>query len=119
VIWIQALSVLTWLAASGSSAGAADETREGILVPAACTSSHETKSAAEEHTTKCALERECVAAGYGLYLDGKFLAFDDAGDKTALKYFQETKKADQHLVRVTGDFSGKEIRVTNLEAASR
>jgi hypothetical protein len=118
VSWIHALSLLTWLATPGTPAAAGNETREGIVLPVACTSSRETKTAAEGHTKKCALERECVAAGYGLYADGKFLEFDDAGDKTALKYFQDSKKSDQHLVRVTGDFSGKEIRVTTLEPVS-
>jgi hypothetical protein len=108
-----------WLATPGRAAATANETREGIVLPVACTSSRETKTAAESHTTTCALEQQCVAAGYGLYVDGKLLEFDEAGDKTALKYFQETKKSDQHLVRVTGDFSGKEVRVTTLEPVSR
>jgi hypothetical protein len=118
MIWIQAMSILTWLSTAGIPA-AAEETREGYVLPAACTSSRESKSAAEGHTTKCALETECIAKGYGLFVDGKFLPFDDAGDKTALKYFQETKQPDRHLVRVTGDFSGDEVRVTTLESLSQ
>jgi hypothetical protein len=119
VSWIHALSIWAWLATPGTAAATEIETREGIVLPVACTSSRETKSAAEDHTAGCALEPQCVAAGYGLYIDGNFLEFDEAGDKAALKYFQETKKSDQHLVRVTGDFRGKEVKVTTLEAVSQ
>jgi hypothetical protein len=110
--------MLTWLVTGVAPAFAGEETREGYVLPAACTSSRESTTAAEGHTTKCALEKECVAKGYGLYVDGKFFEFDEAGDQTALKYFQETKKTDTHRVRVTGDFSGQEVQVTKLESVS-
>jgi hypothetical protein len=119
MIWIHAMAMLTWLPTAGIPAAAGGETREGVVLPAACTSARESRSAAEGHTTKCALEADCVAKGYGLFVDGKFLHFDDAGDKTALKYFQESKQTDRHLVRVTGDFSGDEVRVTTLESISQ
>ena len=117
--WIQAVSILTWLAAAGIAAAPGAETREGYVLPVGCKSSRETKSAAEAHTTKCALELECVVTGYGLFVDGKFFEFDDEGDQTALKYFRETKKSGDHLVSVAGDFSGAEVRVTSLEPVSR
>jgi hypothetical protein len=60
-----------------------------------------------------------VVTGYGLLADGKFFEFDDEGNQTALKYFRETKKSGDHLVSVTGDFSGAEVRVTSLEPVSR
>jgi hypothetical protein len=119
MIWIQAVSIWSWLAAAGVAPAPGEETREGTVLPVGCRSSRETKSAAEAHTTKCALELECVVTGYGLLVDGKFFEFDDEGNQTALKYFRETKKSEDHLVSVTGDFSGAEVRVKSLEPVSR
>ena len=117
--WLQAVSMLMWLAVPGSPAAPEAETREGHVLPVGCKSSRETKSAAEAHTTKCALELECVVTGYGLLVEGKFFEFDDEGDQKALKYFRETKKSKDHLVSVTGDFSGAEVQVNSLEAVSK
>ena len=116
--WIQAMSMWTWLATAGTQAAPEAEAREGYVLPVGCKSSRETKSAAEAHTTKCALELECVVTGYGLLVGGKFFEFDDEGNQTALKYFRETQKTEDHLVKVTGDFSGEEVRVKSLESVS-
>lgn len=93
------------------------ETREGYVMPTAC-QSREAEGGPEAHTTKCALELQCVVTGYGLLIDGKFFELDDEGDQLALKYFQETKKEDHHLVKVVGDFSGEEVHVESLEPVS-
>ena len=117
--FMQAMSIVTWLATAGSPAAPGTETREGYVLPAGCTSSRETTKAAHDHTTKCALELECVVTGYGLLADGKFFEFDDEGDQKALKYFRETTKADDHLVKVTGDFTGDEVHVTSFDPVPR
>lgn len=111
MIWVSLLGVALSLAAPGG------ETREGYVMPTAC-KSRKAESGPEAHTTKCALELECVVTGYGLWIDGDFFEFDDEGDQVALKYFRETAKSDHHRVKVVGDFSGAEVRVKELEPAA-
>jgi hypothetical protein len=86
-------------------------------MPTACRS-REAKGGPELHTTKCALELECVVTGYGLWVAGDFFELDDEGDQLALKYFRGTTKSDHHLVKVAGDFSGAEVHVQTLEPVS-
>jgi len=111
VSFLQTMNMVTWLVTAGSPAAPGTETREGYVLPAGCTSSRESTKAAHDHTTKCALELECVVTGYGLLADGKFFEFDDEGDQKALKYFRQTVKTEDHLVKVTGDFTGEEVVV--------
>ncbi len=114
--WIQAMGIV-WIVTAGAPAAAEAETREGYVMPTGC-KSREAKGGPEAHTTKCALELECVVTGYGLSVEGDFFEFDDKGDQIALKYFRETTKADHHLVKVMGDFSGAEVQVQTLEPVS-
>lgn len=114
---VQTIALVAYLATSGAAAGPEAETREGYVMPTGC-KSREAKGGPEAHTTKCALELECVVTGYGLWVEGDFLEFDDEGDQLALKYFRATTKSDRHLVKVVGDFSGPEVGVTSLESVS-
>lgn len=118
MVGIQAIGLVAWLATAGATAAPEAQAREGYVMPTACRS-REAKGGPESHTTKCALELECVVTGYGLWVEGEFFEFDDDGDQTALKYFRATTKSDHHLVRVMGDFSGAEVQVTTLEPVSR
>ncbi len=114
---VQALTLVASLATTGAASVPEDGVHEGYVMPAGCKPPE--KGGPAVHTTKCALELECVVTGYGLWVDGKFFEFDDEGDQLALKYFRETTKADQHLVKVVGDFSGEEVHVTTLDPVSR
>ncbi len=116
MVVVQALTLVASLATAGAAAVPEDGVREGYVMPAGCKSRE--KEGPEVHTTKCALELECVVTGYGLWVEGNFFEFDDEGDQLALKYFRETTKSDQHLVKVVGDFSGEEVHVTTLDPVS-
>jgi hypothetical protein len=88
------------------------ENKEGYVMPFACSARE--GSGPETHTTACALEKECVASGFGLLVDGRFLAFDDAGDAIAKRYFETTTRKDGHWVTVAGDFGGDEVHVVSI-----
>ncbi len=92
----------------------ASETRVGYLMPEACKSRRE--SSPEEHTTRCALEPECIASGFGLLVDAQFFRFDAKGQEMAKSYFETTKKVDEHKVEVVGDVVGEELRRRDDEA---
>lgn len=116
-LFLALLGTFTAFGALGLAATIETETREGYVMPTAC-KSREAEGGPETHTTRCALEPDCVATGFGLWVDGAFLEFDDEGDEVALEYFHQTTKSDHHLVTVTGDFSGAEVHVEALEPAS-
>lgn len=99
----------------GSLVGGGDsETRVGYVMPTACKSRED--GGPKEHTTECALEPDCVASGFGLWIaEDEFLEFDARGDDLALRYFKETKKIDNHRVEVAGDFSGTEVKVKEIK----
>ena len=93
------------------------ETREGYLMPKAC-AARGGVAEAESHTTECALKEGCVSSGFGIFVNDDFLEFDDNGDRLAKDYYLATDKVDHHVVQVTGDFSGAEVKVESLAAAA-
>ena len=69
---------------------------------------------AMKHTKDCALEDMCKEDGYGIVSNGKFIKFDENGDKLALAYFDKSKKENDFLVDVNGSMDGDIIRVASI-----
>jgi hypothetical protein len=69
---------------------------------------------AMKHTKECALEDMCKEDGYGLILNGKFIKFDEKGDKLALAYFEQSKKEKNFLVDVSGSMDGDVMKVESI-----
>ena len=70
---------------------------------------------AAKHTKECALEEACAASGYGLlYGDGKWIKFDEAGDKLAMAMFEKSKKDKDFMADVTGEMKGDTFIVASL-----
>lgn len=104
------------LAASGFAEERA--TVQGFLVDRMCASQHasEGEKFGAMHKRDCALMPDCVKSGYGvLTSDGKFLTFDEAGNKKALAAVKATKKQDDLRVEVTGTPNGDTIKVASLQ----
>ncbi len=74
-------------------------------------------SKAMKHTVSCALEESCMESGYGLLLDGKYIKFDEAGDKMAVDYLKNTKVKENILVEVSGSQDGETIKVKSIGEA--
>lgn len=94
------------------------ETRtiSGYLIDKSCSAETVGKAALAKHGKACALMGECRKSGYGVVTDdGKFIAFDAAGNKRALAVFQTSKKEMDYKVTVTGDQQGEVIKVTSLK----
>ena len=91
---------------------------EGVLMDKACSMSaaKEGQKFAMSHDTKCALAPDCAKSGYGVFTsDGKFMAFDAAGNAKAAAALKATKKADNLMVTVNGDVAGDTITVASLK----
>jgi L-fucose isomerase-like protein len=65
------------------------------------------------HPVSCALENE--ESGYGIIVDGKFLRFDDHGNRQARLLLKATQKGSNLKVRVGGHFEGELIKVSEME----
>jgi hypothetical protein len=92
------------------AAALAEEWKGAAFIDAGC--SGKMKADTDKHTTDCALK--CADTGFGLVLDGKFVKFDDAGNKQALAELKKTKKKDHLRATVTGTRTGDEIKVQKV-----
>lgn len=91
---------------------------EGILLDKKCSAKimKEGQEAAQAHTRQCALMPDCAKSGYGvLTADGKFISFDEAGNKKAIQALKASKKKDNLKATVTGEQSGETIKVASIK----
>ncbi len=64
---------------------------------------------------ECSLLKHYVRDGYGILTDDhRFLNFDDAGNKMALRLLKNTPDKDNLKVVVSGDIDGDTIKVTDM-----
>ncbi len=70
---------------------------------------------AMKHSKDCALEDMCSEGGYGILSNGKFIKFDDNGDKLATAYFNKSGKDQDFLVDVEGTMDGETFKVVNIK----
>jgi hypothetical protein len=91
---------------------------DGILIDKMCSAKalKGGQAAATKHDRDCATAAACEKSGYGVYTaEGKWLAFDDAGNKRAIAALKASKKTDDLRVTVTGDVDGDSIKVATLK----
>jgi hypothetical protein len=70
---------------------------------------------AAKHSKECALEEACAASGYGMFYDGgKWVKFDENGDKLAKAMFEHSKKENDFMADVVGEMKGEKLVVTSL-----
>jgi hypothetical protein len=72
---------------------------------------------AMKHSKDCALEDACKESGYGILSMGKFVKFDEKGDKLAADYFNGTKKEKEFFVDVKGTMDGDMMKVESIKDA--
>jgi hypothetical protein len=67
----------------------------------------------DEHPRSCAIQ--CSKGGYGVITaDGKFLKFDEAGNKKALDALKKSDKKDHLRATVEGTLNGDVITVASI-----
>ncbi len=100
------------------------KTVTGYLVDKMCGSGIVKKGPAEamlkaaKHTRECALEPGCAESGYGVVTDGKFVKFDENGDKKAKELLTKSTLKDHILVEVSGNMQGDVLTVGALKETS-
>ena len=70
-----------------------------------------------KHSKACALDEDCAASGFGIIMDGKYVKFDEAGDKIAADYLNKSDKKSNFLVEVSGSKDGDILNVKSLADA--
>ena len=89
---------------------------EGYLVDEMCSAKvvKEGVDAAKAHTKGCAMG--CKDSGFGVVTaDGKFVKFDDDGDRMALKMLNLTDDEDNIKVVVNGKVEGDTMSVVAIQ----
>ena len=104
IAWIVALGLSTPLVAL------ADSWKDAHFVDAGCAA--KMKSDTDKHTRECALK--CSDTGYGIVLDGKFIKFDEAGNKKTIEALNQSKKTNHLRVDVSGTREGDLIKVASV-----
>jgi hypothetical protein len=94
-------------------------TLKGYVVDASCAKDmagkEDVMTKAANHTKKCALEDMCAASGYGVFSDGKWYKFDEAGDKQAKELVEKTSKTKEIAVEVKGKKGDGTMAVTSIK----
>jgi hypothetical protein len=97
-------------------------TVKGYVVDAMCAKGFVSKpnpmAKAAAHTKDCALEESCSASGYGVFSDGKWIKFDDAGSKQAKASIENSKREKGLMYEVTGRMEGETFAVASLKEIS-
>ena len=93
-----------------------DKKFSGNLIDAACGNKNKEHSAKiAGHPKSCALMEACVKSGYGIVTaEGKFIKFDENGDKLALALLKGTKTEKNIQVEVSGTQEGDILKVTDI-----
>jgi len=80
-----------------------DKGWNGVLIDAACAKKQKTDGDAADHPKSCAMKEGCMKSGLGLFHDGKFIKFDEAGQTKAKEYLEKEEHGTK--VHVTGKLS--------------
>jgi len=70
---------------------------------------------AAQHTKECALEEGCASSGFGLFSEGKWYKFDEAGDTMTKELIEKSKTEKGMMVEVSGDMKDGKLVVASIE----
>lgn len=113
-VWANAVLLML---AVGLAAAGEKTTVSGVLMDKACSAENKTTEKALKHSKDCALMEGCVKSGYGvLTADGKYIAFDAAGNKKAAAFVTKFKGDDSIKIQVDGTLEGSTLKVATIKA---
>ncbi|NOT64045.1 MAG: hypothetical protein HOP19_27850 [Acidobacteria bacterium] len=89
-------------------------TLTGNILDVNCSASAKTPDAAANHKKGCSLSPRCIGSGLGVYADGKFVAFDEAGSAKGKTALEATAKANGAKFKVVGKMTGEKLMVESI-----
>ena len=107
--------LLVAVSMAGTFAQGKKVTFAGYLLDQMCGAEVKDTAKAAEHSKECALMDHCVAAGYGIFAEGKFIKFDAQGNKKAKAFLESSKREKGILVIVEGNLNGDVLTVSAIK----
>jgi type 1 fimbria pilin len=89
-------------------------TLTGNILDVACSAKATSAEAAAGHKKGCALSGNCLKSGLGVYADGKFVAFDEAGTAKAKEALEKTSKPNGAKFKVMGKMADGKLMVDSI-----
>lgn len=109
---MKTLATLIMLGAMAAPAFAATQTFKDVpVIDTKCSSSY--MAHPDTHARSCAIA--CASSGYGIIDNGKFIKFDQKGNREVLKELKASHATDHLRVNVKGNVEGDEIQVQSVK----
>jgi hypothetical protein len=108
-------SLLVVVSLAGTFAQGKKVTFAGYLLDQMCVAEVKDTAKAAEHSKECALMDHCVAAGYGIFTEGKFIKLDAQGNKKAKAFLESIKRETGILVVLEGNLNGDILTVSAIK----
>lgn len=102
------------LTAIAQDKGGKSVTLTGNILDVACSATATSAEAASNHKKGCSLSPRCIKSGLGVYADGKFVAFDEAGSAKGKAALEATSKANGAKFKVTGKMADGKLTVDSI-----
>ena len=108
-------SLLVVISLAGTFAQREKVTFAGYLLDQMCGAEVKDTAKAAEHSKECALMEHCVAAGYGIFTEGKFIKLDAQGNKKAKAFLESIRRETGILVVLEGNLNGDILTVSAIK----
>jgi hypothetical protein len=96
-------------------------TLSGHIVDKACSAGRlkaaDPMASAAGHTKACALKESCLKSGLGLFADGKYYEFDEAGTQLAKAALEKSAAEKGAMFKVQGAVSEGKMTVKKIQEA--
>jgi hypothetical protein len=111
---LAAFTLVLSLTAIAQDKGGKSVTLTGNILDVACSAKATTAEAAAGHKKGCALSGNCLKSGLGVFADGKFTAFDEAGTAKGKAALEATSKANGAKFKVMGKMMDGKLAVDSI-----
>lgn len=89
-------------------------TLTGNLIDKMCSAKATTAEAAADHKKGCSLSDGCAKSGFGVFADGKYYEFDEAGNGLAKSSLEKSAAEKGAMFKVTGMVAENKMTVTKI-----
>lgn len=89
-------------------------TLTGNLIDKMCSAKMTSAEAAAGHKKGCSLSDGCAKSGFGVYADGKYYAFDEAGNGLAKAALEKSTAEKGAMFKVQGSVAEDKMMVTKI-----
>jgi hypothetical protein len=107
----------TMMGAKKKAAKPKKMTLTGNLIDKMCSAKMTSAEAAAGHKKGCSLSDGCAKSGFGVYADGKYYAFDEAGNTMAKAALEKSAAESGAMFKVQGSVADDKMMVAKITEA--